>query len=360
MSNNLFIHVNNPLLINERKIEFGDGLSTNVVIKTELFEKNVSEERENFEQCNAEFLTKHEIFDESDVEQQQCSLVKHKQSHTEDKRFSCDFCGTEFSRLWSLVKHKQKHIKSFSCDICDIIFTEKRSLIQHKKIHTGIQEYNSSLIKENIQIEKQLKSEFLIKHEIFDESDTEYQLSYEFLFCNICNKKFIRPSSLKKHLRNHTEDKSFSCDVCDKEFTTKKTLSQHKRVHTGEKYTCDICFKTYIQKKDLSVHKRVHTGEKPFSCDECDKAFVYKKDLFRHKRMHTGIRPYACDFCDKAFFQKNDLVIHNRTHTGEKPYPCDACDKMFPSSSHLAKHKRIHTGENSVTEKRFGCNKYSS
>lgn len=52
--------------------------------------------------------------------------------------------------------------------------------------------------------------------------------------CNICGRNYARPSTLKTHLRTHTNERPFKCNVCSKTFSQAANLTAHQRVHTGK------------------------------------------------------------------------------------------------------------------------------
>lgn len=54
------------------------------------------------------------------------------------------------------------------------------------------------------------------------------------IFCDICKRKFDRPSLLKRHYRTHTGEKPHICDFCFKGFSTSSSLNTHRRIHTGK------------------------------------------------------------------------------------------------------------------------------
>lgn len=51
--------------------------------------------------------------------------------------------------------------------------------------------------------------------------------------CHVCGRNYARPSTLKTHLRTHTNERPFKCNVCLKTFSQAANLTAHQRVHTG-------------------------------------------------------------------------------------------------------------------------------
>lgn len=52
--------------------------------------------------------------------------------------------------------------------------------------------------------------------------------------CSVCGRNYARPSTLKTHLRTHTNERPFKCNVCFKTFSQAANLTAHQRVHTGK------------------------------------------------------------------------------------------------------------------------------
>jgi hypothetical protein len=51
--------------------------------------------------------------------------------------------------------------------------------------------------------------------------------------CNVCGKRFTRPSSLQTHSYSHTGEKPFKCDYqgCGRHFSVVSNLRRHKKIH---------------------------------------------------------------------------------------------------------------------------------
>lgn len=104
-------------------------------------------------------------------------------------------------------------------------------------------------------------------------------------------------------------------------------------------WQCPVCQKPFMRKSSLVRHEKTHTGERPYGCPHCEKRFIQKSDLNRHIGLHTGQKPFKCSQCDKSYTQSNSLLEHSvRAHQCSEPYPCPHCPQRFMQRHMLTLH----------------------
>ena len=121
-------------------------------------------------------------------------------------------------------------------------------------------------------------------------------------------------------LLNHNEnDHPYQCEICDKRFSRNWSLKKHvKTVHEGVKnHQCRICNKSFGTLSNLKRHlKSVHEKKKDFQCNLCNKTFSRKINLMNHKIEVHKIH-LVCQTCYQNFIDSNSDVnfpmeiIHN-------------------------------------------------
>ena len=167
--------------------------------------------------------------------------------------------------------------------------------------------------------------------------------------CNICNKGFAGPLTLKIHERVHTNRK-----------TSPKTSREPKENRFNREkqlFECKTCEKTFPKLWELKIHENVHivkksspkTSSKPnedfrekqsLKCTKCEKTFSKLSQLKSHEKIyHTGEKISRL----RSSEQHEDLIKITR----KKPiFECGRCEMImiFPNLSELKNHeKRYHT-----------------
>ncbi|XP_057651163.1 repetitive organellar protein-like [Diorhabda carinulata] len=181
-------------------------------------------------------------------------LLKHRKEHEKkDKPYTCPQCGIDFANVDDfsahLRIHKGKHpymcpkcdagfwtksayeahipvhilkkvkqpVKKFRCDICAKEFSKLCDVERHTRVHTGEKPCICNICNKRFQQAHNL-SKHLITH-----------LHIKPFVCEICNKQFGRNDVLRRHLLTHSVDKPVKCSVCFKGFIRHSQLLQHMR-----------------------------------------------------------------------------------------------------------------------------------
>jgi len=108
--------------------------------------------------------------------------------------------------------------------------------------------------------------------------------------------------------------------------------------------TYNNCGKIFRYYSELARHMKSHTNERTFKCPHCSQAFKRSDTLLNHSRLHNNQHPYSCPEpnCTETFPSKARLRYHMLKHSGEKKYACDipGCNRTFLTSSQLNQHKK--------------------
>ncbi|XP_055601236.1 zinc finger protein ZFP2-like [Uranotaenia lowii] len=223
--------------------------------------------------------------------------------------------------------------------------------------------------------------------------------------CNICNKKYALPASLKthrasakatkhvykclkceacfvditkrrEHAHNHPEviettfdenyipellaenvEKVCCAQMCGQKFSTMNELLEHaSQAHKankiqselsssdGRNVQCPVCYKRFHEVKGLRNHQQRVYQTKSHQCSICGQNFSKQLELQRHEREHLNERNFECGQCPKTFYTAMDLKHHIRRHTAERNFVCTICGRAYKQKTNLTTHMLVHEG----------------
>lgn len=61
--------------------------------------------------------------------------------------------------------------------------------------------------------------------------------------CEICGKGLVSRQYLVYHMNTHTGNKPYACDICPKKFAKPSNLNDHHKIHFEAAYECEDCKK---------------------------------------------------------------------------------------------------------------------
>lgn len=160
--------------------------------------------------------------------------------------------------------------------------------------------------------------------------------------------------SLNKGSKEQLKNK---CADCGKILSSGRLLRAHRNaVHLKMRsHLCSYCGYNTTSHSSLRIHLRQHTNEKPFTCETCDYQTADHNSLRRHRMKHTGEKRYKCPHCPYASIQASTYKVHLKNkHPGlsdELVFSCQFCSFRTIRKEQLSLHTTcVHAGGNQVPE----------
>ncbi|GAB5362426.1 hypothetical protein AAMO2058_000795800 [Amorphochlora amoebiformis] len=159
--------------------------------------------------------------------------------------------------------------------------------------------------------------------------------------CETCSETFKYPTSLKRHILIHKDERPYPCKYCPRRFRQRSEKDTHEAsIHRPGRiqHTCQSCKMSWAFKAEFEKHvSHVHGTA---TCHFCGMRMKSQRVLKAHiSRRHGENYAYRCQFCSLRTNDKNEYELHRH-----KLYPCPSCNRNFTSITGFNVHQRCHTG----------------
>ncbi|KPI92261.1 hypothetical protein RR46_13482 [Papilio xuthus] len=222
---------------------------------------------------------------------------------------TCDLCPVSCPNKKVLSKHIENYHgrDMFMCPHCDKLFTRQTHVMRHmsqKGCGGQISLYTCECGYATFTLE------VLRRHILTHVEDKPHK-------CEMCDRSYIQRIQLQKHMERHY---GYICGECGHNANTKAGLLIHKREHLDlKKLTCHFEGCSYSKKEfrdeaSLRKHIKDHVNNKPYSCEVCGKSFHNEAYMRKHVQTHTLERPRRCMYCvaARAYVRGEQLLRHVR------------------------------------------------
>ncbi|KAJ6291582.1 hypothetical protein OIU76_023624 [Salix suchowensis] len=237
-----------------------------------------------------------------------------------------------------------RDIRRYYCDYCGICRSKKSLITSHVLTH-----HKEEMDKEKIDGDK-------VKQGV--KSNT----------CEKCGASFKKPAYLVQHMQSHSLERPFRCSVddCHASYRRKDHLTRHLLHHEGKLFKCELenCDRKFVYPSNLKRHVReLHDesspcgsvgGEKQYVCQElgCGKAFRYPSKLQKHVDSHVNLDSVEAmclePGCMKHFSNKKCLKAH--IQSCHQYINCDICGTK-QLRKNIKRHLRTHEPVSGSTER---------
>lgn len=175
-------------------------------------------------------------------------LNQHMNTHF--GMYVCDACGKSYLSSDRLRIHSLLHTNSVRCDHCPETFRSLSIKNSHvNKVH--VSKVKCLHCSETFSNYNQRKMHLKVAHNVGS-----------LHACPDCGKVFSCNSRMEQHLKEvHYKETHFNCSVCELRFFANWQLAKHIRVaHVGGKeHACEVCLKSFVKLSTLKEHLKTHS-----------------------------------------------------------------------------------------------------
>ena len=218
----------------------------------------------------------------------------------ENKKFLCQICGKRFNRADHLNRHAILHgdIKVHKCLLCGEEFERASHLDRHRrKLHPPAGQPPS----QTPPLPPQMKSPMEI---LSPSTPTESQGT------NGNNLHLLASVATPDGSSGASQLDSISRGDLQIAFSDMEKRDQEREPERP--FPCDVCGRKFIRATHLRRHMRIHAGEKPFACHICGRRYARGDYLRAHIHAHRRDKIHKCKHCGEMFHDLTRFADHCR------------------------------------------------
>ncbi|KAH8354417.1 hypothetical protein KR084_010400 [Drosophila pseudotakahashii] len=177
--------------------------------------------------------------------------------------------------------------------------------------------------------------------------------------CTMCDRKFVHPSGLVRHMEKHTLDLIPSqaslqpqtapaagllvvvkCNTCGRIFYDPLVALEHGLIHYPAHLPMCKFSGTQNSSGKKDFKELVLEGEMLLACEVTVTA-TQQKGQRREKEFFTSLilgSVLQCEFCEYVFADIAELLVHSASHVAERRFECTACDMQMSTAKEASIH----------------------
>nr|CAD7588298.1 unnamed protein product [Timema genevievae] len=182
------------------------------------------------------------------------SFIEHCRVHSDLTPYMCKECGKGFTKFGNLRRHGLIHSgqKPYKCDMCNKSYNQASHLTYHLLSHSGLKPHQC----------KECDKCFVTPSKLRRHSTVHNKQNP--LKCEICGECYNKTSHLLHHLLIHSGLKSHGSKEYDMNTMATKRNSNGFNRNPKKPYMCEVCEKCFVTPSKLSRHIVIYSGQKPF------------------------------------------------------------------------------------------------
>ena len=257
----------------------------------------------------------------------------------DNKRFLCQVCGKRFNRADHLNRHAMLHsdVLMYKCLLCGEEFDRASHLDRHRrKHHPPVGQPPSQTPPLTPQTKSPLGRGYLSPPPSeATPNETVVSGSNLHLLASVATPE--EETLLEQVPENFIQTQIVVMENMDDDGYPDDAGPQHQEMEPepDRPFVCDMCGRKFIRATHLRRHVRIHTGEKPFACHICGRRYARGDYLRAHIQAHRRDKIHKCKHCGDVFqdltrFADHCRIVH-RDMNDEYGNPCPPPPDTPPS-----------------------------